>query len=181
MQTMKKEITKEKTFKHFDPELTFDTFPMEDNEFVYWATRKAISSPRKIYNPLFVYGDRKIRNHLIHAIGNAIISQEPNYKLGYMTGREFVSEFTKADENDDFSFVRDRCSKLDTLIMDGVEQLCESESAQIVFLQIFNMLHMNNKQIILSCDKPVQDMLSLDKRLSARFEWGLTVEVNPEN
>lgn len=158
---------------------TFDNFIVgSGNELAYAACQAIAAEPGKKYNPLFVYGGVGIgKTHLIQAVGNAILTKNPNAHVVYISSEQFVQEFLDAiryKKNTDFAgFYR----SADVLIVDDMQFIAGKEKTQEEFFHTFNALHQANKQIIISSDKPPKDIPTLEERLRSRFNWGMSIDM----
>lgn len=162
---------------------TFDTFIVgSGNELAYAACQAIAGSPGTKYNPLFLYGGVGIgKTHLIQAVGNAVLSNNRNAHIVYVSTEQFVQEFLDAiryKKNTDFAgYYR----SADVLIIDDVQFIAGKEKTQEEFFHTFNALHQANKQIIISSDKPPRDIPTLEDRLRSRFAWGMSIDMqNPD-
>jgi chromosomal replication initiator protein len=162
---------------------TFDTFVVgSGNELAYAACQAIAMSPGTKYNPLFLYGGSGIgKTHLIQAVGNAILANNANSRVVYVSTEQFVQEFVDAlryKKNTDFA---DHYRGADVLIVDDVQFLAGKEKIQEEFFHTFNALHQANKQIIISSDKPPREIPTLEERLRSRFVWGMSIDMqNPD-
>ncbi|MGB9696055.1 MAG: chromosomal replication initiator protein DnaA [Ignavibacteria bacterium] len=164
-------------FKRF----TFDTFVKGDsNEYAY-STAVAISNnPGKLYNPYFVFGAVGLgKTHLIQAIGNEIIKKFPNKKVFYTTTPDFTTQITTGIYRNTIKEVDLFYKSLDVLILDDIQNLEGKPGIQNFVYQIFNTLYNNNKHLIFSSDKPIIQVKNLEERLISRFQWGITVDIQP--
>ncbi|MDE5970397.1 MAG: chromosomal replication initiator protein DnaA [Muribaculaceae bacterium] len=132
----------------------------------------------KTFNPLFIIGPSGSgKTHLMHAIGIRIKERQPLHRVLYVTARLFESQFTAASLkgriNDFIYFYQ----SIDTLIIDDIQDLIGKDKTQNAFFHIFNHLHLNNKQIIMSSDCPPSQMNGLSERMMTRFKWGMTVKL----
>ncbi len=158
---------------------TFESFIVgSGNELAYAACQAIAQNPGTKYNPLFVYGGVGIgKTHLIQAVGNAILTQNPNAHIVYVSTEQFVQEFLDAirfKKNTDFAgYYR----SADVLIIDDVQFIAGKEKTQEEFFHTFNALHQANKQIIISSDKPPKDIPTLEERLKSRFAWGMSIDM----
>ena len=158
---------------------TFDNFIVgSGNELAYAACQAIASAPGTRYNPLFLYGGVGIgKTHLIQAVGNAILSNDPKAHVVYISSEQFVQEFLDAiryKKNTDFAgFYR----SADVLIVDDMQFIAGKEKTQEEFFHTFNALHQANKQIIISSDKPPKDIPTLEERLRSRFNWGMSIDM----
>jgi len=162
---------------------TFENFIVgAGNELAYAACQAIVANPGSKYNPLFLYGGVGIgKTHLIQAVGNEILNNNPDARIVYASTEQFVQEFVDAlrfKKNTDFAgFYRGA----DVLIVDDVQFLAGKEKIQEEFFHTFNALHQANKQIIISSDKPPREIPTLEERLRSRFVWGMSIDMqNPD-
>jgi len=158
---------------------TFDNFIVgSGNELAFAACQSIAVNPGTKYNPLFLYGGVGIgKTHLIQAVGNAVVANNPNARVLYVTSEQFVQELVDAirfKKTADFaSYYR----TTDVLIVDDVQFIAGKEKMQEEFFHTFNALHQANKQIILTSDKPPKDIPTLEERLRSRFAWGMSIDM----
>lgn len=158
---------------------TFENFIVGSaNELAYAACQGIAQTPGNKYNPLFIYGGVGIgKTHLIQAVGNAVLANNPKAHVVYVSTEQFVQEFLDAiryKKNTDFAgYYR----SADVLIIDDVQFIAGKEKTQEEFFHTFNALHQANKQIIISSDKPPKDIPTLEERLRSRFAWGMTIDM----
>ena len=158
---------------------TFENFIVgSGNELAYAACQAIALSPGTKYNPLFLYGGVGIgKTHLIQAVGNAVLANNPNAHVVYISTEQFVQEFLDAiryKKNTDFAgYYR----SADVLIVDDMQFIAGKEKTQEEFFHTFNALHQANKQIIISSDKPPKDIPTLEERLRSRFAWGMSIDM----
>lgn len=162
---------------------TFDNFIVgSGNELAHAACQAIAANPGTKYNPLFIYGGVGIgKTHLIQAVGNAIIANNPGTRVVYVSTEQFVQEFIDAvryKKNTDFAgYYRNA----DVLIIDDMQFIAGKDKTQEEFFHTFNALHQANKQIIISSDKPPKDIPTLEERLRSRFAWGMSIDMqNPD-
>ncbi len=158
---------------------TFENFIVgSGNELAYADCQAIAAKPGTKYNPLFLYGGVGIgKTHLIQAVGNAILANNPRAHIVYISTEQFVQEFLDAiryKKNTDFAgFYR----TADVLIVDDMQFIAGKEKTQEEFFHTFNALHQANKQIIISSDKPPKDIPTLEDRLRSRFAWGMSIDM----
>lgn len=158
---------------------TFENFIVgSGNELAYAACQAIASHPGTKYNPLFLYGGVGIgKTHLIQAVGNGILANNPKAHIVYVSTEQFVQEFLDAiryKKNTDFAgYYR----SADVLIIDDIQFIAGKEKTQEEFFHTFNALHQANKQIIVSSDKPPKDIPTLEERLRSRFAWGMSIDM----
>ena len=171
---------------NLNSEYTFDSFIVgNSNRFAFTAARAVAEKPGKAYNPLFLYGKSGLgKTHLMHAIGNYII-QNTNKKVLYVSSEQFVNDYIAAVRNnekntfDKIDSFKNKYRNIDVLIIDDIQFLGSATKGQEEFFHTFNDLHSNKKQIIISSDRPPREIETLEDRLRSRFEWGLTVDIQP--
>lgn len=158
---------------------TFENFIAgSGNELAYAACQAIAAQPGTKYNPLFLYGGVGIgKTHLIQAVGNAVITNNPSARIVYVSSEQFLQEFVDALRYKKTSDFTDHYRGADVLIVDDVQFLAGKEKAQEEFFHTFNALHQANKQIIISSDKPPRDIPTLEERLRSRFAWGMSIDM----
>jgi len=143
----------------------------------YTACQAAAAAPGTKYNPLFIYGGVGLgKTHLIQAVGNEIIKNDPNMKVAYISTETFMKEFLEAVRFKKAGF-SDKYRKMDVLIVDDIQFIAGREKTQEEFFHTFNTLHQANRQIIISSDKPPRSIPTLTERLRSRFEWGMAIDI----
>ncbi len=166
--------------KHgLNPRYTFDTFIVgKGNELAQAAAKACAEKPGDIYNPLFIYGGAGLgKTHLMQAIGHSILAQNPKTRVLYVSCEQFTNEFIQAIFKGSMAAFRERWRSVDVLLVDDVQFLTGKEGTQEEFFHTFNTLHQENKQIILSSDRPPKAIAALEARLLTRFEWGMIADV----
>ncbi len=161
---------------------TFENFIKGEGNQLARAAAGAISDNPggTSFNPFFVYGGVGLgKTHLIQAVGNEILKNHPDKKVIYLSSDIFTVEFVEAIQSNKVNEFSSFYRSMDVLIIDDIQFLIGKEKTQDLFFHIFNTLHQSRKQIILSSDKPPKDLKGLDTRLTSRFQWGLTADVQP--
>lgn len=158
---------------------TFDKFVVgASNRFAYNAAQAVADGPGKAYNPLFLYGEPGLgKTHLLFAIYNAVRASHPDFKIVLVTGEQFTNEVTEAIRHKTTDQLRDKYRDKDMLLVDDIQFIAGKESTQEEFFHTFNTLHTAGKQIILTSDRPPQEIARLEDRLKSRFAWGLTCDI----
>ena len=156
-----------------NPKYTLDNFVVgSNNELAVAAARSIISSPGSRYNPFFLYGGPGLgKTHLIQAIGNALLKNNPDYKIFYTPISHFYSDFIDAIQKGKGKEFNLRFQKLDCLIIDDFQFIVNKEKSQEEFFNIFNDLYQLNKQIIITSDRLPSQIKTVDERLASRLTW----------
>lgn len=163
------------------PNYVFDTFVIgEGNKMAHGAALAVVDSPGKTYNPLLIYGGVGLgKTHLMQAIGNAIVQQDPRMRIKYATSESFVNDFITAIQKGSQAEFRSMYREIDVLLIDDIQFLSSKEKTQEEFFHTFNELYNNNKQIVLTSDRLPNNITNLEDRLISRFKWGLSTDITP--
>ena len=158
---------------------TFDNFIVgSSNRMVYAAARAIIENPASSYNPLFIYGGVGLgKSHILHAIGNAALQRKMQGL--YITSEEFTNDLIEAIRTQSTAAFRSRYRRLDILLVDDIQFIANRESTQVEFFHTFNALYGENKQIVMTSDRPPKAMNTLEDRLRSRFTGGLIADIRP--
>jgi chromosomal replication initiator protein len=163
---------------NLNPRYTFDNFIVgSSNDLAYSVSQAASVSPGEKYNPIYFYGGVGLgKTHLMQAIGNEILKTSPDARILYVSSETFVNEFLESIRFKKKGF-SDKYRNVDVLIIDDMQFIAGKEKTQEEFFHTFNFLHQNNKQIIISSDKPPKSIPTLTERLRSRFEMGMTIDI----
>jgi len=166
---------------NLNPRYTLQSFIVgSSNELAHAAASGIVEDVGKKYNPFFIYGGVGLgKTHLIQAIGNAIKEKYGNkIKPRYVSSEKFTSDVVWAIRNKRMEDIKRRYRDVDVLIIDDIQFIGGKEKTEEEFFHTFNALYENNKQIIISSDRPPQSIPTLQERLRSRFEGGLTTDIN---
>ncbi len=162
-------------------EYTFENFIVGgSNKFAHAACTAVAQRPAQDYNPLFIYGPSGLgKTHLICAVVNYIKSKKPNTKVLYINGEDFTNQLIESISHKNTAEFHNRFRSCDILLIDDIQFIAGKDSTQEEFFHTFNALHAEQKQIILTSDRPPKDISTLEERLRTRFEWGLIADIQP--
>lgn len=163
-----------------NPKYTFESFVVgKGNELAHAACLAVAKKPGEVYNPLFIYGGVGLgKTHLMQAVGNYILNEQKNKKVLYVTSEKFTNDFIQLVQQGEAKKFKEKYRMVDVLLVDDIQFLAGKEQTQEEFFHTFNTLHQENKQIIISSDRPPKAIPALEQRLISRFEWGMIVDVN---
>ncbi|MDR0776234.1 MAG: chromosomal replication initiator protein DnaA [Azonexus sp.] len=163
------------------PTFTFDNLVVgKANDLARAAAIQVANNPGGAYNPLFIYGGAGLgKTHLIHAIGNTIVGENPDKVVRYVHAEDYYSDVVRAYQQKSFDSFKRVYRSLDVLLLDDVQFFNGKNRSQEEFFFLFNALIEARKQIIITCDTYPKDINGLDDRLVTRFDWGLTVQIEP--
>ncbi len=160
---------------------TFDSFVAgSGSKFVYAAAKAVAENPGETFNPLFIYGESGLgKTHLMHAIANYIAQHYPEKKVLYTTSENFLNEFIDSIAQKNSAKFRLHYRNVDVLMIDDIQFLKNKTQVQEEFFHTFNELSAQNKQIVLTSDRPPKEIATLEERLRTRFEGGMIADIQP--
>lgn len=160
---------------------TFDNFVEgKSNQLAKAASLQVAENPAVAYNPLFLYGGVGLgKTHLLHAIGNHIMANNPHAKVLYLHSERFVADMVKALQTNAMNDFKRYYRTVDALLIDDIQFFAGKDRSQEEFFHTFNALLEGQQQVILTCDRYPKEINGVEERLKSRFGWGLTVAVEP--
>jgi chromosomal replication initiator protein len=164
-----------------NPDYSFENFiPGPNNRLAHAAALSVSENPGPGYNPLFIHGDVGLgKTHLLQAICLKIKQDRPDAVLHYVSCDGFINDFMTAVETGQMSGFRHRFRDVDVLVIDDIHFLTKRDRTQEEFFHTFNTLYQSRKQIVVSCDRPPEEIPDLEERLVSRFNWGLVTKIEP--
>ena len=162
-----------------NPDFTFESFVEgKSNQLAKAGAFQVAVNPGGSYNPLFLYGGVGLgKTHLMHAIGNSILSRSPGARVAYVHSERFVSDMVRALQNNRIDEFKRTYRSLNALLIDDIQFFAGKDRSQEEFFHTFNALFEERQQIVLSCDRYPKEVDGLEDRLKTRFGWGLTVAI----
>ncbi len=162
-----------------NPKYVFESFVVgSSNRLAHAACLAAAENPARAYNPVFLYGGVGLgKTHLLHAMGNACAGR--GLQVVYVSSEEFTNDLINAIQKRTTEAFRDKYRRVDVLLIDDIQFIAGKESTQEEFFHTFNTLHGQDKQVVITSDRPPKAMVTLEERLRSRFEWGLSVDIQP--
>lgn len=164
-----------------NPLFTFDNFVTgKANQLARAAALQIAENPGTAYNPLFIYGGVGLgKTHLIQAIGNLVKENDNKAKISYLHAERYVSDVVHAYRHKSFDEFKRYYHSLDLLLIDDIQFFSGKTRTQEEFFYAFNALIESHKQVIITCDTVPKKISGMEDRLTSRFGWGLTVEIEP--
>ncbi|MGB9755315.1 MAG: chromosomal replication initiator protein DnaA [Desulfurella sp.] len=174
-------IIKKELQSNLNPRYKFSNFVVGPNNQLTYAASYAVSeAPGKAYNPLFIYGGVGLgKTHILHAIGNHIKEKNSKKKVLYISSEEFTNELINSIQYKKMTQFRNKFRELDCLLIDDIQFISKKERTEEEFFHTFNALYENQKQIVITSDKPPSEIKEIEDRLKSRFNWGLIVDIQP--
>lgn len=164
-----------------NPSFTFENFVEgKSNQLARAAASQVGENPGLAYNPLFIYGGVGLgKTHLMHSVGNLILSRSPDARVAYVHSERFVGDMVKGLQHNTINEFKRSYRSLDALLIDDIQFFAGKERSQEEFFHTFNALLEGQRQIVLTCDRYPKEVNGLEERLKSRFGWGLTVAIEP--
>ncbi|HHV48194.1 MAG TPA: chromosomal replication initiator protein DnaA [Rhodocyclaceae bacterium] len=185
-ETLSAKKQRSKTPGNYEKSRLFSNFTFDNlvvgraNDLARAAAVQVAGNPGGAYNPLFIYGGAGLgKTHLIHAIGNHIVAERPDAIVRYVHAEDYYSDVVRAYQQKSFDTFKRTYRSIDVLLLDDVQFFNGKNRSQEEFFFLFNALIEARKQIIITCDTYPKDINGLDDRLVTRFDWGLTVQIEP--
>lgn len=166
---------------HLRSDFTFESFAVSSsNQLAYAAATAVVKNPGNAYNPLFLWGGVGVgKTHLMQAIGHAILNQKPKMKVIYCMSEEFTNEIISAIQTKTTRAFKERYRSAQVLLLDDVQFIAGKTTVQEEFFHTFNTIQREGGQIVLTSDKPPEEIDKLEERLRSRFEGGLIIDISP--
>lgn len=164
-----------------NPKYTFSTFVVgPSNQFAHAAALRVAENPGEAYNPLFIYGGVGLgKTHILNAIGNAFIDKRPNMVVCYVSSEQFTNEVISCLRHGKMAEFKEKYRNVDALLMDDIQFISGKTTTQEEFFHTFNSLYEKQKQIVVSSDRPPQEISDITDRLRSRFHMGLIADIQP--
>ncbi len=159
---------------------TFDSFVVgNSNRLAYTSAIKIADQPGIVANPLYIFGDVGLgKTHLMQCVGNYILEGDMNKKVLYVKTDHFVEEYVRLASKKKFDEFNMKYREVDVLLVDDIQFLAKKEKSQEEFFKLFETLHGSQKQIVITSDRSASELKDIMSRLTSRFEWGVTVDIN---
>jgi len=162
---------------------TFENFVVgSSNRLAYTSAMKVADQPGAFANPLYIFGEVGLgKTHLMQCVGNYILENDVNKKVLYVKTDQFIEDYGKAAQRKSFDDFSKKYEDIDVLLVDDIQFLSGKNQTQLEFFKIFEKLKENNKQIVITSDRKASELYDIMSRLTSRFEWGLSVDINRPN
>ena len=167
------------TYAALNSRYTFDRFVIgTGNQFAHAACFAVANGPGNSYNPLFIYGGVGLgKTHLLHAIGNEVLTRHPRLRVCYIPAEKFTNELITSIRTNRMPDFKERYRNADVLLVDDVQFIAGKTRTQEEFFHTFNDLYSSRKQIVVTSDKFPKEIPDLEERIQSRFEWGLVADI----
>ena len=162
---------------------TFDNFVVgSSNRLAYTSATKVADQPGVFANPLYIFGEVGLgKTHLMQCVGNYVLENDVNKKVLYVKTDQFIEDYGRAAAKKTFDDFSKKYEDVDVLLVDDIQFLAGKTQSQLEFFKIFERHKENNKQIVITSDRPASELYDIMSRLTSRFEWGLSVDINRPN
>lgn len=159
---------------------TFDSFVVgNSNRLAYTSAIKVADQPGIVANPLYIFGDVGLgKTHLMQCVGNYILEGDMNKRVLYVKTDQFVEEYVRHASKKRFDEFNNKYRSVDVLLVDDIQFLSNKDQSQNEFFKLFELLHGQQKQIVITSDRSANELKDIMSRLTSRFEWGVTVDIN---
>lgn len=163
-----------------NPKYVFESYVVgKGSELAYAAAQAVVNKPGEAYNPLFIYGGVGLgKTHLIQAIGNSILKNNPGANIVYVSAEKFSNDFIQSVQEGKAKDFQNRYRNVDLLLIDDIQFIAGKDRTQESFFHTFNELHQQNRQVVLTSDRPPKAIPMLEDRLKSRFEWGMIADIS---
>ncbi|PIT87220.1 MAG: chromosomal replication initiator protein DnaA [Candidatus Magasanikbacteria bacterium CG10_big_fil_rev_8_21_14_0_10_40_10] len=150
------------------------------SELAFAASQAVVNKPGEAYNPLFIYGGVGLgKTHLLQAIGNELLKKNPSLRIMYASAERFSNDFILSVKEGNAKTFQSQYRNVDLLLIDDIQFISGKDRTQESFFHTFNELHQQNKQVVMTSDRPPKAIPALEDRLKSRFEWGMIVDISP--
>ena len=158
---------------------TFNSFVVgPSNNFAVKVAMITAEQPGTAHNPLYIFGDVGLgKTHLMQAIGNYIVEKDINKKVLYARASDFVEDYTKDPQFKNMDAFYEKYRTIDVLLIDDIQMMSRAFKSQDEFFKVFELLYSANKQIVVTSDKPANQLKDFRDRIISRFEWGLSIDI----
>lgn len=159
---------------------TFDSFVVgNSNRLAYTSAIKVADQPGVVANPLYIFGDVGLgKTHLMQCVGNYILEGDINARVLYVKTDQFVEEYVRHASKKKYDEFNEKYRNVDVLLVDDIQFLSGKDQSQNEFFKLFELLHGKQKQIVITSDRSANELKDIMSRLTSRFEWGVTVDIN---
>lgn len=163
-----------------NPKYVFESYVVgKGSELAYAAAQAVVNKPGEAYNPLFIYGGVGLgKTHLLQAIGNSILKNNPDANIVYVSAEKFSNDFIQSVQEGKAKEFQNRYRNVDLLLIDDIQFIAGKDRTQESFFHTFNELHQQNRQVVLTSDRPPKAIPMLEDRLKSRFEWGMIADIS---
>ena len=176
----KKVVTKQFSKNDLNQNFTFESFVVGDsNRLAVLTSLKVADNPGVVYNPLYIFGGVGLgKTHLMQAIGNYISEQNIDSRILYVQANDYLSDYTRAIRDNNLAGFEEKYENIDVFLIDDIQMLTDKNQTQQQFFKLFNDLDNNNKQIVITSDRPADKLNGFMDRLTTRFVKGGVVDIN---